>query len=518
MKKKTAVIIILCIAIFVAAAFGVYALAVNFGTTTITLDTSKTYQTMNGFGASSAWIYQDLGARGEENIKETAMEMLYGDSGLGLNTFRYNVGAGGVEVDNYEDPLRGAESFFVKENFDGDYSAFADPSNYNFDEKDVAVQEMFARALAMGNIKQIVFFANSPHYFMTKNNKTHGENEYVNNLKEECYEAFSDYMLVIVNELCKKYNIGDDVKILISPVNEPQWKWGDNVAEESFATQEGCHYDPKELAKFYDVFYKKLKDFNQTNSTDYIMDIFESGNYKMILTSRTKFNEYMTEFEKYDYFKDITHISVHSYGAVTSKFVRSQFAEYMTKYYPQISVSMSEYCTLEWGHEDTLIGIDTTMDMGFKCGKVMMRDITMLNVTDWSWWLSIARGGYEDGLIYWLEDENGTQSLDMTKRYYVFGQFSKYVQQGSVRIKSAYSDTLQMNGVECAAFENPDGSIALIVLNDSNKARNIKIKGGYANVKEIVTNEDENWKISEYENNGALQISANSVTTFVFTK
>ena len=105
MKKKStvAIVVILCVAVIIGGAFGVYALAVNFGTTTITLDTSKTYQTMNGFGASSAWIYQDLGERGDKDIKETAMEMLYGDTGLGLNTFRYNVGAGGVEVDNYED-------------------------------------------------------------------------------------------------------------------------------------------------------------------------------------------------------------------------------------------------------------------------------------------------------------------------------------------------------------------------------------------------------------------------------
>ncbi|MDE7349105.1 MAG: hypothetical protein K2N53_05530, partial [Clostridia bacterium] len=75
--------------------FGIYALAVTFSKTTITLDTSKRYQTMQGFGASSAWIYQDLGANENVNLKNTAMEMLYGSSGLALNTFRYNIGAGG---------------------------------------------------------------------------------------------------------------------------------------------------------------------------------------------------------------------------------------------------------------------------------------------------------------------------------------------------------------------------------------------------------------------------------------
>ena len=305
MKKKRVLKTIACLTCAVAlvgCVLGIYSLAVVFGTTTISLDTSKRYQTMEGFGASSAWIYQDLGKLEDESFKDTAMEMLYGNSGLALNIFRYNIGAGGIEVDNYEDPSRGAESFFVADNFDGDYSVFADESNYDFENRDQAVIDTFERALSLGNIHKVVFFANSPHYLMTLNGKTHGENVYDNNLKEECYEAFSQYMLVIVNYLYEniicKYD--KDIEIPISPVNEPQWKWG---GEE--ATQEGCHYDPKPLAKFYNTFYSRLKEFNLSHNTKFEMDIFESGNYKMILSTRTKFNEYMTEFEKYEFFEEI---------------------------------------------------------------------------------------------------------------------------------------------------------------------------------------------------------------------
>ena len=158
------------------------------------------------------------------------------------------------------------------------------------------------------------------------------------------------------------------------------------------ATQEGCHYDPKPLAKFYDTFYSQLDVFNDENSTDFHMDIFESGNYKMLNSTRTKFNEYMREFEKYDFFDEITHISLHSYGADKSIFYREIFADYMSKNFPHISISMSEYCTMEWN-------VDESIDMGLWCGKVMMRDIAILGVTDWSYWLSVAKGGYEDALV-----------------------------------------------------------------------------------------------------------------------
>ena len=81
-----------------------------------------------------------------------------------------------------------------------------------------------------------------------------------------------------------------------------------------------------------------------------------------------------------------------------------------------------------------------------------------------------------------------------------------YIGEGSRRIKASYSDILQINGVECVAFENTDGSITLIALNDSESEREVKIKGGYANVKEIVTNASENWKIKRVRKLGKSQI------------
>ena len=509
MKEKIikATVIFLIGILIMACIFGIYYMSVILGKTTLRVDTSDRLQTMQGFGASSAWIYQELGLE-DDNSKDTAMQMLYGESGLGLNTFRYNVGAGGVESDSYEDPLRGAQSFFIADRFQGDYSVFADVNNYDF-TRDSAVVDMFKRALVTGNIDKVIFFANSPHYLMTKNGKTHGETVYSNNLKEECYTAFSQYMLTIVgyiyNNIICDYN--KDIEVLISPVNEPQWKWGGDDA-----TQEGCHFDPQPLAKFYDVFYKELKSYNARSSTAFEMDIFESGNYKMIASTRTKFNEYMREFEKYEFFDDITQISLHPSGADKSVFHRELFAEYMSKNFPDISISMSEYCTMEWN-------VDESIDMGLWCGKVMMRDLAILGVTDWNYWLSIAKGEYEDGLVYWSK-EGDVNSFSVTKRYYVFGQFSKYISKGSRRISASYSDFLGINGVECVAFKNPDDSVTVVVLNDSEKSHRIAIKGlkGYTNVKEIMTDSDVNWQSREYAFGVSVKVAAKSVTTYVLTK
>ena len=174
---------LLAVMLIIGATLGGYALSVHYGLTGLKIRFDSTYQTVEGFGASSAWTYQSLGLIEDEAVKEEAIEKLYGDSGLALNIFRYNIGGGGKELNVYSDPQRGAESFFNADRFRGDYSVFANPDNYDF-TRDKGTRELFEKALSKGNIDEVVFFANSPHYLMTRNGLTHGSTTKENNLKE----------------------------------------------------------------------------------------------------------------------------------------------------------------------------------------------------------------------------------------------------------------------------------------------------------------------------------------------
>lgn len=62
------------------------------------VDLTERHQTLRGFGASSAWYWQDMGANASEETAERAVEMLYGDDGLRLNIFRYNIGGGSADA------------------------------------------------------------------------------------------------------------------------------------------------------------------------------------------------------------------------------------------------------------------------------------------------------------------------------------------------------------------------------------------------------------------------------------
>lgn len=510
MKEKTknnifiSLIALAVVVVSLALFFGAYTLCMFFGDTAITIDTTVRYQTFEGFGASSAWIYQDMDDL-EPELQDEVAELLYGDSGLMLNTFRYNIGGGSNEIGGYgEGSLNGTNSYFIADTFNGDYSVFADKNNYDF-TKNPVVDEMFEKALAKGNITHVVFFANSPHYLMTKSGKTHGAVEYDNNLKEEAYGAFADYLLICTDYLYKeivcKYD--PDIKVYISPVNEPQWKWGGEGA-----SQEGCHYDPEPLGRFYDVFYDRLTAHNAAEGTRYIMDIFECGKYQMIFSS-AKVKEYMKELSKYDWFSDVDNISVHSYGADNSVFDKRNFADYMDDKFPDKTVSVSEYCVLQFG-------VDKTMDMGIFNAQTIMRDLKYLDAVSWSWWLGVSQGDYEDGLVYWNKTDEGN-AINVYKRYYVLGQFSRYVCEGSVRVEADYSDFLGFNGVECVAFVRPDGKTVLIVINDSGLARDIALGGDYSTVNKTVTDENFNWDVSESAFGGEISVSPHSVTTFVLS-
>jgi len=68
-----------------------------------------------------------------------------------------------------------------------------------------------------------------------------------------------------------------------------------------------------------------------------------------------------------------------------------------------------------------------------------------------------------------------TQELHYNSSYYYIGQFSKYVRPGAVRIQvTAHSET----ALRHVAFKNPDGSVALIVMNESDNAQGFNAKLG----------------------------------------
>ncbi len=481
-----------------ASIFGIAYGYLNRSTIKLDFNDSIEYQEFKYFGASSCWNGRVIARDEDLATQQTLTNLLYGEDGLHLSIYRYNIGGGSLELDvPYDEPVK-TISMFKSENY-VNKDSFLDVSNYDLN-RDQDYLNNLKMALETNNIKKLVLFCNSPHYKLTKNGLTHANNAHEDNLPEENFEAFSNYVLICSTLI---YNwlgtIGyQDIEIEISPVNEPQWSWGGNSA-----SQEGCHYDYETLGKFYDVFYKVLNKYNKDNNTQFKMDIFESGNYKLGLAS-SKNKKYFKEFSKYEYFGTLDSISMHSYAANVSKSIRRQFARYYKKFDKEFK--MSEYCIMERG-------VDTSISRGIYSAKVLMQDLNILNATEWSWWLGVAFGGYEDGLVYF---DRETKDITLLYRYYMYGQFMRYIEEGDKRIKADIHDLYDLGGVDSVGFKKPDGTIVIVILNDNNKTKTIKLDSDkFTQAKIVETYENTFRKESEKAFDGTFTVQPNSVTTLI---
>lgn len=69
--------------------------------------------------------------------------------------------------------------------------------------------------------------------------------------------------------------------------------------------------------------------------------------------------------------------------------------------------------------------------------------------------------------------DKSTGNFNRTKRFYSFGNFSKFIRPGYVRISATENAT---SGVYCTAYKDPNtGKFALVVINDNNITNNISI-------------------------------------------
>ena len=77
----------------------------------INLKNAKVIKSLKGFGGSACWWSPQIK---DEKIRDDVANLLYGDSGLKMNIYRFNVG-GGYEKNNLriDNPWRYVESFML---------------------------------------------------------------------------------------------------------------------------------------------------------------------------------------------------------------------------------------------------------------------------------------------------------------------------------------------------------------------------------------------------------------------
>lgn len=451
----------------------------------IRIDKNKKYASFEGFGASGAWWAQEVGKWDHIDsvsgipVSDRIAQLLYSkENGIGLRTYRYNLGAGSKNSGKgtFGRDLRRAENFEIA------------PGKYDF-SRDSAAVYMMKKAVEYG-ADEVVFFVNSPIERLTKNGMAHCDRhrQFLDNLSPKNYQAFAKYCLDVTEHFVAE---GVPIKYL-SPINEPFWKWTGG--------QEGCHYHPKSVGLVMKVFADEIAKRDSLN--DVMLSGIESGDIRWFNKSYTR------NLMKYpSVSKRIDSVDVHSYflnPVPLPYFCRvaylKRFRKWMDRNYPLVPVKMSEWTHMKRGR-------DKSIDSALVMANVMYEDISILNVTSWQHWIAVSEVDYCDGLIYINLDD---MTYEMTKRYYATGNFSKYIPYGASRVDVKCDD----NELKLLAFCSDDETI-VIVINDTDNEKTVKIPN--ANTSECIiaiTNEDEDL-VEHRITDDDIVISAKSINTIV---
>jgi hypothetical protein len=176
----------------------------------------------------------------------------------------------------------------------------------------------------------------------------------------------------------------------------------------------------------------------------------------------------------------------------------SRYKKWMDKNYPDVPIKMSEWCHMQGGK-------NTGMDSALETAKVMFEDISILNVTSWQHWIACSHYDYCDGLLYL---DRKKQSFELTKRYFVTGNFSKYIPCGAVRFEVESDDC----DIMTLGFKK-DGKTILIIINPTEKEKGFPLG---CDCMTAVTDQNSNLTETAIKSDELIKINPQSVTTVIF--
>ncbi len=466
------------------------------GVKTATIDTATTYQTIESFGASGAWWAQYVGgwdsvmnSTGMEIREYIAMLLFDDENGIGLNSYRYNIGAGSRD--------KGHASSLITDSWRRAYSFLAEDGSYDW-TRDANAVWMMNRAVEYG-VDEITMFVNSPLESLTISGNAYGSSSASSksNLDPDNYQAFAEYVLDVVEHFTLEEGL--PVKF-VSPVNEPQWDWTDS-------SQEGCHYEPDEVVELLKASLSELESRAELNEA-VELSAPDGGDWN------TASMQYINAILKDDTLKEyFTSFDLHSYWSDST--IKTTFATtYSAKRYSGITYRMTEWCEMT-------NGVDTTMDSALNLAEQVYEDMTILDCVSWQYWIAVSCYDYRDGLIY---VDSTKQTVTVPKRLWAMGNYSRFIDRGYVRVDC----DLDVGAVEASAYmgtnEYGEEELVIVFINQRAKSVNIDFSGVdasvYNRISVNVTSDDydlEETYYAEFLDGTAVAIPGQSVTTVVIS-
>lgn len=402
-----------------------------------------------GWGTSLCWWANRVG--GNEKLSNELVDLFFTmDKGIGLNIVRYNIGGGDDPSHNHITRSDSAMPGFWKNvdadgNFDYDWTA---------DERQRNVLRKIASKVDENELI-IEFFSNSPPYFMTKSGCAGGSNRgWTNNIRDDMYDDFADYLAEVTYQLQKI----EGIKVAsLEPMNEPggdQWKAFN-------AKQEGCHITRG--GNHSKLLIKTREALDKRN----LKDIIVSGCDEQGAKTQAKSFKRLSSKAK----SIVGRINTHTYKNIDY----DGLLELAEKYGKSLWVSETD--------GEYSIGIEGQMGSALYFAEKIIQDMNNHKPSAWLIWQATAGymddkpfNGITDGYYGIPNFEGGiwgtaitdfvNEKVCLSKKYYAFGQFTKYIRPGDYVIYTRLDDYI--------ASYNPDAKqISIISVNPDDEEKDV---------------------------------------------
>ncbi|MGW0226741.1 discoidin domain-containing protein [Actinopolymorpha singaporensis] len=403
--------------------------------TTITVDETRKYQSMEGFGASftdsSAWL---VGTRLDRGRRETAMRALFGQrDGIGLSFVRQPMGASDFAVNgNYS--------------YDDMPAGQTDPTlaHFSVDHDRAYVIPVLRDALRINPRLTLMASPWSPPGWMKTSDSMVG-----GTLKPEAYQPFADYFAKFVRAYA---DAGVPISY-VTPNNEPLYVPagypGLDLGPDKEATFIRDHLGPT---------LRKAGLPTRILGYDHNWDVvsYPESLYADPATSRY-----------------VAGTAWHCYAGD----VRAQSLSHNN--FPGKPAFHTECSGGTWEGDDAA-GFAGAMSLVVGAPREWAK-----SVVRWNMALDGDNGPTNGGcltcrgVLKVTKDADGRWNWSRTVDYYALGHASKFVRPGARRIASSAPAAGTDGAVQNVAFVNPDGSKALIAFNPGRSAATFHVRWGH---------------------------------------
>lgn len=383
-----------------------------------------------GWGTSLCWWANRLGY--STSLTEQAAKAFFSEDGLGLDIARYNLGGGDNPEHNH---ITRSDS-----KVPGYATGFDEDGNIVYDWTVDENQRNIAKAALAANPDLYVEgFSNSPPYFMTNSLCSSGaENAGSDNLKSDQYGNFAKFIAQTTKHFKEEFGITFES---YSPMNEPDTTYWGAMSPK----QEGCHFDPGTSQSNMIVETRKALD------AEGLTDVLVAG------MDETDINKSVSNYASLsaEAKTALGRIDTHTYNGSKRAELKSTAVNagkdlWMSEVdggwngfglADRIILDMNGMQPAAWVMWDI---VDCHKDSNFTTPDGTKSEAnTTLNVTGTLW--GVAMGNHD------------TQQLELSNKYYAFGQFTRYINPGDTIIASSNRSL--------AAYNKKTGDVKIVATN-----------------------------------------------------